>query len=632
MPTSYSGKILHVDLTESRWWTEELDENIYRKYLGGGALATYFMLRDLKPDVDPLGPDNQLMFMTSVINGLPLSGANRYSAAAKSPLTGGFGESEAGGFWGPEFKRTGYDGIIVHGRAAKPTYLYIHDNTCEFKDATKYWGQLAGEVQDGLIEELGDSRITVLQTGVGGENGVLYSAIVNQLRHFHGRAGLGAVMGSKNLKAIVARGRERVAPEERDQSTAVVRWFRDNYDQATDNMHLFGTAGGVMGLDSDGILPTRNFRDGSFEDAKAISGQTMADTILTNRGTCFSCTVACKREVEVEERGVSPKYGGMEYEIIGALGSLCGVGDLDAVAEASQWVNRYVLDGISTGVSIAFAMECYEAGILTKEDTDGIDLTWGNSDAMIAMIHKIARREGLGDILADGVKRAAEKIGRGSEKFALHVKGQELPMHEPRGKRSLAIAYSVSPTGADHMESIHDPAFEGLGVVDNGLSEVGLLDPVDRSDLGPEKVRAFFYSQAVWNFYNSVGMCDFVGMPIGALKLSQLCNFINAATGWDMTAWELVKVGERANTMARLYNLREGFTKADDMLPQRMFEPLQNGHLEGVAIERGEFDEALRCYYQMAGWGDDGVPTTAKLAELELAWAAAPSGQMAAAD
>ena len=627
MPASYSGKILHVDLTNSTFWVEELSEAIYRKYLGGGALASYFMLRDMKPGIDPLGPENQLMFMTSVINGLPLSGANRYSAAAKSPLTGGFGEAEAGGYWGPEFKRTGFDGIILHGRAPKPTYLYVHDDTVEFRDAAKYWGKLAGDVQDGLVEELGDSRINVLQTGIGGENGVLYAAIVNQLRHFHGRAGLGAVMGSKNLKAIVARGRERVAPADRESANGVIKWFRENYDQEHDGMHLFGTAGGVVGLDRDGILPTRNFRDGSFEDAKAISGQTMADTILTDRGTCFACNVACKREVEVPERGVSPKYGGMEYEIIGALGSLCGVGDLAAVAEASQWVNQYVLDGISCGVSIAFAMECYEAGILTKEDTGGIDLTWGNADAMIAMIHKIARREGLGNILADGVKRAAEKIGRGSERFALHVKGQELPMHEPRGKKSLALAYSVSPTGADHMEAIHDPSFEGLGVVDNGLSEVGLLDPVDRADLGPEKVKAFFYAQAVWNLYNSIGMCDFVGMPIGALKVSQLCNFLNAATGWDTTMWELVKVGERANAMSRLFNIREGFTRADDMLPIRMFEPLQNGHLQGVAIDRQQFDAALSLYYQMAGWNDDGTPMLGKLAELGLTWAAKTPAQ-----
>jgi aldehyde:ferredoxin oxidoreductase len=618
MPSSYNGKILHVDLSEERWWVEELDELIYRKYLGGGALSTYFMLRDMKPGIDPLGPDNLLIFMTSVINGLPLSGANRYTAAGKSPLTGGFGEAEAGGYWGPELKRTGFDGIIVHGRAESHVYIYIGEGVCEIRDASKYWGKLAGEVQDELEADLGDSRINVLQTGVGGENGVLYAAIVNQLRHFHGRAGLGAVMGSKNLKAIVTRGTERVAAEEKEKANGVLKWFREHYDRDTDRMHLYGTAGGVVGLDLDGILPTRNFRDGSFEHAREISGQRMAETILVNRGTCYACTVACKREVEVPERGVTAKYGGMEYEIIGALGSLCGVGDLAAVAEASQWVNRYVLDGISTGVSIAFAMECYENGILTREDTDGIELTWGNAEAMLAMIHKIARREGLGDILADGVKRAAARIGRGSERFALHVKGQELPMHEPRGKVGLSLAYAVSPTGADHMEAIHDPAYEGLGVLDNGLSEVGLHEPLDRMTLDAAKVRAFFYTQTIWSLYNSVGMCDFVGIPIGALKLHALADYVSAATGWDMTLWELLKVGERANTMSRLFNLREGFSMADDQLPQRMFEPLQNGKLKGIGLDPEAFDHALRLYYQMAGWSADGVPGEAKLAELGL--------------
>ncbi|MEZ4726615.1 MAG: aldehyde ferredoxin oxidoreductase N-terminal domain-containing protein [Caldilineaceae bacterium] len=319
MAQSYNGKVLHVDLTASRHWTEELSELIYRRYLGGGALATYFMLRDLKPGIDPLGPENELILMTSVINGLPLSGANRYTAAGKSPLTGGFGESEAGGYWGPELKRTGFDGIVVHGRAEKPVYLFIHDGTCELCDAGKYWGQLAGDVQDGLEAELGDNRICVLQTGIGGENQVLYAAIVNQLRHFHGRAGLGAVMGSKNLKAIVTRGRARVAPEDRESANGVIKWFRENYDQETDNMHLYGTAGGVVGLDRDGILPTNNFRNGSFAEASAISGQTMADTILVNRGTCFSCGVACKREVEVPERGYRPSMAAWNMKLSARL-------------------------------------------------------------------------------------------------------------------------------------------------------------------------------------------------------------------------------------------------------------------------------------------------------------------------
>jgi len=618
MPQSFTGKILHVDLTRGETWVEQLDEVLYRRYLGGSALASHFLLRDVKPGIDPLGPENPLIIMTSVINGLALSGANRYTAAAKSPLTGGFGEAEAGGYWGPEFKRTGFDGMIVHGQSAKPVYLYVADGGCEIRDASKYWGQLADFVQDGLEEEIGDKKICILQTGVAGENKVLYAAMTNQLRHFHGRAGLGAVMGSKMLKAIVVRGKERLVPSSREETNGVVKWFREHYDQEADRYHQTGTAGGLPTLQKDGILPTHNFRDGGFDGWNNISGQTMASTILVNRGTCFACNVACKREVEVPERGVTAKHGGMEYEIIAALGSLCGVDDLAAIAEGSQWVNRYVMDGISTGVSIAWAMECYEAGILTQEDTDGIELVWGSADAMLAMIHKIAKREGIGNLLADGVKKASEKIGKGSEKFALHVKGQELPMHEPRGKVGLSLAYAVSPTGADHMEAPHDPAFEGLGVLDNGLSEAGLIEPVDRMDFGGKKVRAFFYAQAVWSLYNSVGMCDFVGIPIGTLKLKELQNFINGATGWDMSLWELLKVGERANTMSRLFNLREGFTIADDMLPERLFEPLRKGKLEGVALDKGEFLKALTTYFRMAGWDDKGVPTEAKLAELDL--------------
>lgn len=621
MRNGYNGKILHVDLTEGSWRTEELDDLIYRRHLGGSALSSYFLLRDLGSDVDPLGPDNLLLFMTSVINGLSLSGANRYSAAGKSPLTGGFGESEAGGYWGPELKRTGFDGIIVHGRAGHPVYLFVHDGECEIRDANRYWGQLSGEVQDGLEDEIGDKRIRVLQTGVAGENGVRFAAMTNQLRHFHGRTGLGAVMGSKNLKAIVVRGRERLTTANPDAARSVLQGFKENYNRETDALHQHGTAGGIPVLDLDGILPTHNFRDGSFEKADAISGQTMSETILHNCGTCFACAVACKREVEVPARDVTPRYGGMEYETIAASGSLCGLGDLEAIAEASQWVNRYVLDSISTGAAIAFAMECYEHGILTRDDTDGIDLTWGNADAVIQMIHKIARREGIGDLLADGVKRAAARLGRGTKRFALHVKGQELPMHEPRGKHGLAIAYAVSPTGADHMEAPHDPSYEGFGNFHHEFSQLGLLEPVNRMTLGPQKVRAFFYTQMVWSLFNCIGMCDFVGAPNGALTLNQLRDYVNAVTGWDMSLFELVKVGERANTMARLFNLREGFTAADDTLPPRLFEPLRSGALAGQALNRERFNYALQLYYEMAGWGRQGVPTPAKLAELGLTWA-----------
>lgn len=625
MRGSYNGRILHVDLTQARWWSEELDDIIYRTFLGGSALSSYLLLRDLEPQVDPLGADNLLILMTSVINGLPLSGANRYSAAGKSPLTGGIGVSEAGGYWGPELKRAGFDGIVVHGRAANPVYLFVHGDECEIRDASRYWGQLSGEVQDGLEDELGDKRIRVLQTGVAGENGVRFAALTNQLRHFHGRAGLGAVMGSKNLKAIVVRGRGRIGAADGDAAQEVLRWFGETYDRETDALHLDGTARVASMLNEAGILPTHNFRDGSFDMADSISGQAMSDTILVNRGTCFACAVACKREVAVPERGVTPKYGGMEYETIAAIGSLCDVGDLEAIAEASEWMNRYVMDSISTGAAIAFAMECYQNGILTQDDTDGIELVWGNGDAVIQMIHKIAHRDGIGDLLADGVKQAASQLGGGAERFALHVKGQELPMHEPRGKQGLALAYAISPTGADHMEAPHDPVYEGFGNFNHELSQLGLLEPVDRATLSPQKVRAFFYTQMVWSLYDAVGMCDFVGAPLGALELNRLRDTINAAAGWDMSVFELMKVGERANTMARLFNNREGFTPADDTLPSRMFEPLGSGAVAGQALDREEFARALQLYYQMAGWDEQGVPGPAKLAELGLTWLMAES-------
>ena len=614
-----TAKILHVDLSARTTRVEEIPEPLLRRYLGGGGLAAYLLLRDLPPGVDPLGPDNILVFTTSIINGLSLSGTNRYTAAAKSPLTGGYGESEAGGWWAPELRAAGYDGISVRGRAESPVYLWIKDGQVEFRDASAYWGKLSGEVQEGLEQELGDKRIRVLQTGISGERGVRFAAIVNQLKHFHGRCGLGAVMGAKNLKAIVVRGSKINAPVDKVGAKSTLTFFKDHYDRARDRFHQTGTAGGLLNLEATGILPTRNFRDGSFEHARAISGQKMAETILVNRGTCYACMVACKREVEVKELGVTPRFGGPEYESLAATGSLCGVGDLNALAKINQLLAQYVLDSISTGVAVAFAMECYEHGIITKADTGGVELAWGSAEAVEQMVHLIGRREGIGELLGEGVKRAAERLGRGAERFAMHVKGQELPMHDPRGKKSLALAYALSPTGADHMEAPHDPLYEGFHPDGHPLGGLGLIEPVKMLDFGPRKVRAYYYTQQVWSFYNSVGMCDFVGTPLNALALERFVDYVNAVTGWNMSLYELMKVGERSNTLARLFNCREGFTPADDVLPQRMHEGIGNGALKGERVDPDQFLAARRLYYEMAGWdGDTGRPTAARLAELEV--------------
>jgi aldehyde:ferredoxin oxidoreductase len=418
---------------------------------------------------------------------------------------------------------------------------------------------------------------------------------------------------------VVVRGSTPPVASDKEVAKDQLKWFREHYDRANDRFHQTGSAGGLISLEAGGILPTRNFRDGSFEKARDISGQKMAETILVNRGTCYACMVACKREVEVKELGVTPKYGGPEYETLGATGSLCGIGDLEKLALINQLYAQYVLDSISTGAAIAFAMECYEQGVITKETTGGLDLTWGNADDTITLIHQIARREGFGKVLGEGVKRAAAQIGRGAEKYALHVKGQELPMHDPRGKKGLSLAYAISPTGADHMEAPHDPAYAGFHPQGHPLGALGLIEPLDPLALDGKKVRAFHTTQQVWSFYNSVGMCDFVGAPLNALELSPLVDYINAVTGWNVSLFELMKLGERANTMARLFNVREGLSSNDDVLPQRLHEGLGNGKLKGEKVDRDQFLAARRTYYEMAGWEPEtGRPTLAKLTELGI--------------
>ena len=623
MGKGYNGKILRVDLSERKTWTEEPEESTYRTYLGGAALAAQYLLKELPKGVDPLSPGNILVLACSVITGTPVSGASRFTAAAKSPLTGGYGEAEAGGWWGPELKWAGYDGIIINGRAAEPVYLWIHDGEAEIKDASRIWGMVTGDSQNAIREELGDNRVRVLQIGPGGEKLVRYACLVNELKHANGRSGMGAVMGSKNLKAIAVRGTNKLKIADPDGMRKVTTWLKANYIQQPGDMHDMGTSRLTPSLSDNGILPTRNFRDGAFDKAMDIGGERMKETILARRGTCYACSVACKREVKITEGPylVEQEYGGPEYETVAALGSLCGVGDLAAIAKGNEICNKYTLDTISAGACIAFAMECYENGILTNEDTGGIELEFGNADGMVKMLEMIGEREGLGDVLAEGVMRAAGKFGHGAEEFAMHVKGQELPMHEARGKRSLTLAYSLSPTGADHMEAPHDVVYELFNPEgDHKLASLGLMEPLDTLDMGPKKVRAFYYTKQLFDLYNSIGMCDFVAVPIGPLSIEKLVEHVKAVTGWDTSLWELLKVGERANVVMRLFNSKEGFTKDDDTLPERMFQGLQNGALKGEKIDEDEFSKMKELYYQMAGWDESGCPTKTKLAELGLEW------------
>ena len=623
MPGGYVGRILYVNMTDRTWRVEQPDEVFYRRYVGGGLMGVYYLLKLTRPGLDPYDAASPQMIMTSAINGTAFNGANRYSVVAKNPLTGGYGESEAGGFFGPRLKAAGFDGIVITGRAATPTWLAIVDGQVGFRDAANYWGKLSGEVQEGIEAELGKQGLAVLQCGVAGENRVRYASLVNQIRHFHGRCGMGGVMASKHLRAIAVKGSTRPEAADPERAKRVAEWLKQNYDRAKDPMHVQGTPRLVRALHARGILPTRNYRDGHFDRFEGLTAETMIDTILVRRTSCYGCSVACKRNVEDAGCGLDPKFGGPEYESIASLGSLCGVGDLKQVSLANQLCNQYVMDTISTGVTIAFAMECWEKGLLTAADTGGLVLEYGNGEVVCKLVEMIARREGLGDLLAEGVARVSERVGPDSRAFAMHVKGQELPLHDPRGKKGMALSYATSPTGADHIEAIHDMFFAKIGPTDHPLEPLGLIEPVDVLDLGPGKVRAFAHGQKVFGLYNVVGMCNFAGAPIGAIRLNKLVEYVQAVTGWDVSLWELLRASDRSSTLYRVYNLREGIGADQDTLPPRLFEGLQNGPLQGERVDPDAFERAKKVYYEMSGWdATTGVPLASTLTSLDIDWAA----------
>lgn len=612
----YHNRILRVNLSTGRITEEYPGEDFYRTLMGGRPLIAHTLLREVGPDADPLGPDNKLIVATGVVTGAPISGAGRNSVGARSPLTGGYGDSEAGGFFGAELKRAGFDAVIVEGRAKEPVYLWIHDGKAEIRSAERLWGHSTSDVMDLIRQDTGEHGARVMQIGPAGENLVRTACISNDVTHFYGRTGLGAVMGSKRLRAIAARGAQPLPLANKGAVKALARWMADNDKDLNADFRDTGTAGGVPYLNKSGGLPTRNFQQGHMDSADNISGQTMRDTILVDRGTCWACIVRCKRVVEMTDgpQILHREYGGPEYESVAALGSCCGVDDLPAAARANERCAALGLDTIGTGMLIAFAMECYENGILTREDTEGLDLRFGSAEAMLAMVEQIGYRVGLGQVLAEGSKRAAQAIGKGAERFVLTVKGQELPMHEPRFKHALGLGYAVSPTGADHMHNLHDTMITKANKwFRENAWPLGLRTPLPADDLSDEKVRAFYYLTTLQHVYDSIGLCMF--MPYTPL---QIVNLVHAITGWNVTLWELMKVGERAQQLARLYNLRCGFTADDDRLPDRMHEAFSSGPLKGVRVDPGAFARARQVYYGMMGWDEQGRPTAARLAELGI--------------
>ncbi len=616
----YNGKLLRVDLSKSSISVENISEDFCRTYLGGRGFISYFLLKEMSGGEDALGPKNKLIFATGAINGAPIAGSGRNSVGATSPLTDGYGDAEVGGYWGAELKHAGFDAIIIEGKSETPVYLWIQDGKAELKDARHLWGKTTGECQRLIQQELGDKLVRIAQIGPAGENLVRYASVINDLSHVAGRTGLGAVMGSKKLRAIAVRGRQKMELANAEAVSALAKWMRDNCSQIKFAVQLNekGTAASIMGINTAGGLPTHNFREGFFSKAEKISAEALNE-IVVDRGGCYACPIHCKPIVSVNEPyKIEPAYGGPEYETIASFGSNCCVDDIKAIAKANELCNIYGLDTISTGDNIAFAMECFEAGILTEKDCGGLKLNFGNAQAMVQLVELIATRKGIGAILAEGTARAAKVIGKGAEDFAMHVKGLELPLHEPRYKPGMGVGYAVSPTGADHSHNMHDAMFTSAPFLGRAaeLDALGIFEPLPLQELSPAKMRMLFYMSTYRHVNNSLVFCYFV-----QFSPAQVAEIVRGVTGWNTTLWELMKVGERCNCLTRLFNLREGKGKSDDYLPERFFTPLISGPLAGSKINQRELKQALAAYYAMVGWDKNGVPTAAKLQELGISWA-----------
>ncbi len=620
MANGYWGRILRVNLSTQEISVDEHDEKFYRTYLGGKGIVAHYLMKEVPAGCDPLGPDNVLVFAASILTGTAIPGAARNSAGAKSPLTGGYGEGEGGGNWGVRLRWAGYDGVVVTGQSEKPVYLWINNDIVELRNASGLWGLEVHETLEGIRNDVGDQKAAAAMIGPGGERLIRYACIALGLHDFIGRCGIGAVMGAKNLKAIAVNGKTRPEVANKKGIVDIVRWIRDNYEAPLGTMTEMGTARGVPIFNAAGAFPTRNFSEGSFEDYEMISGRYMTDTILVDRSSCFVCPVHCKRVVEVNEEGlkVGRKYGGPEYESIGAFGSNCGIGDLKAIAKAHEICDANTIDVISAGGMISGAFECAKRGLLPHGLIKDLDLKFGSIQGMLDLLNQIVDRKGLGDILAEGPKEIVEKLGHEASAYFLHVKGQPLPLHEPRWKPGMGIGFALAATGAEHMTNIHDNMYATEEAPTfSDAQHLGILDAVETGELSPNKARLWIYMMLNRSINNNISVCSF--MPYG---LDHIVEQVRSVTGWNVSSWELMKVSERSINLAQAFNVREGFTSEDDILQDRFFEPMEgDGALKGQTLDRQEFYETRNLIYEMLGWDrQSAAPKRSKLYELGLSW------------
>jgi len=605
----YKGQLLRVNLNNKGIAKEDLKKDWARDFVGGVGLSARILYEELPPKIDPLGPENKLVMMTGPVNGTMIPAASRSSFCAKSPYTRSFFHSIFGGFLGPELKFAGYDGLIIEGKSDRPVYIWIDDDRVEIRDASHLWGKDPFTAEDMLRQEIGDEEIHIATIGLAGEEKAPYAMILCDIRAA-GRGGMGAVMGSKNLKAIAVRGTGGVTVPNMlrvyNTSVRINQLFATN--PGVQGLSGYGTPRNVAAMNEGGILPTRNWQTETFKGMKNITGEAMRQQVVKGDRACFACSINCTKYSVVPRGPYKSVINGADYETIYAFGSICAVDNIQALCKADELCDHYGIDLISTGVSIGWAMECYEKGIFTRKDTDGIDLHFGNADGMLQMIEKIGQREGLGELLAKGTREASRIVGRGSERFAIQNKGLEWPGHTCRPFPAAAVGYATGPRGGSH----HDirPTAEKSGLVDRKVlkGKGGVAAEINH-----------------WLILGDSMLICHLGEPVwGPLRISDsMINALNAVTGWELDYKGARKLAEREWNMIRCFSAREGFTREDDQLPIRfMEEPVPEGPMQGSHIPRETLERLKDDYFTYRGWNlKTGNPTKQKLAELGLDFA-----------
>lgn len=606
----YFGWILRVDLTNKKVTRERLNQETCKKFLGGSGLATKIIFDEVQPQTHPLGPDNRLVFAVGPFNGTAIPGSGRWTVAAKSPLTGIWGEASGGGYWASEFKRTGYDALVVVGKASSPVFLWLHDDQAELMNASTLWGKDAYETEEAIKKDLRDPKIRVAAIGPAGERLVKVACIVADKGHgIAARTGLGAVMGSKNLKAVAVRGRKEVEIAAPDQLGKLVKEIVSKIPKDIKNIfHDHGTPGFLRPHHERGEVPVKYWAKNEwFEGIERLGGSSYTDTILVKPMACTPCSLSCHRYVKVEKPEKFATEGmGPEYETLCLLGTSCLVDDLPAIVKANDMCNRYGIDTVSVGGVIGLLMESYERGWINEKDIDGIKMSWGNVEALLSTIERIALRTGFGNVLADGIEATAKWIGKEAENAAIHVKGLDFAGHDPRAFFSMMVNYATGNRGSCHLHG--SSYFVHYGVL---LPEAGIVDAPDPFSLEKKGYIAAKF-QDYCEVFDSLVQCKFYSF---CLNMTDQINLLSAVTGWRIAAKELLQIGERIYNLQRVFNVRSGMSRKDDILPKRMFEATKALSQAGKTLS---LEPMLDEYYEVRGWDADGIPTKEKLMELGL--------------